>query len=82
MSPFYDEQIRVNIGEAYLIAPIETLEHVVNVYKSLAEESDDPKPWLAVANQMQNWIDETGFFPEDYEGDELEELYEEDEIIE
>lgn len=69
MNPFYEENVRVDMGEAYLIAPIETLEHVASVYRTLGEESDDPAPWYLVAEMFENWISEKGFYPEDYEGE-------------
>ena len=75
MTPFYEESVRVDLGEALVIAPIETLEHVANVYRTLGEESDDPKPWYAVAEMFEKWIAEKGFFPEDYDD---EDLYEEE----
>lgn len=74
MTPFYEDTVRVEVGEAFVIAPIDTLEHVASVYRTLAEEQDDPKPWNAVAQMFEEWIAEKGFFPEDLEED--EELYE------
>ena len=76
MTPFYEDTVHVDMGHAYVIAPIETLEHVASVYRTLGEESDDPAPWNAVANMFEEWIATKGFYPEDIEDD--EDLYEEE----
>lgn len=54
--------VRLEPGEAYVVAPVEEFEHVILTYKQLAEEAEnsvDRDKWLGSATLFEEWVDQT-----------------------
>lgn len=56
--------VRLEAGEAYVIGPIEYFDHMVVVYKTLAdraETEEEKSKWLGTADWVASWADQTVF---------------------
>ncbi len=78
MSKKNNQKKKINIkilpGQAVYVADLAKLEHISGVYRSLAEDcesEEDKLAWLEVSEDIDKWIFETYFNPEeDYEDEE------------
>lgn len=66
--------IKINAGEAVFVAPIEILTHIAETYVELGnawESSEERDSFLAIADSIYQWSNNTYFNPEDgYEDEE------------
>jgi hypothetical protein len=52
----YKTKLNLEDGEAYVIAPLEFWEHMIETYRTLAEDQKSPEYWLEAADFVSRWI--------------------------
>jgi hypothetical protein len=65
--------VRVDKGEACVVAPEEVFEHIVEVFRIHAYETEDElerQNWLETAEHIQYWAERTVFKGEEQNDDE------------
>lgn len=59
MRKTHKEKVTLQVGEAYVIADQEFWNHVISMYESQAEDSEDA--WSEMANYVRSWVNDTLF---------------------
>lgn len=57
MSKTHKEKVTLNSGEAYVVADQGFWNHVISMYESQAETSEDA--WSEMANHIRSWVNGT-----------------------
>lgn len=64
--------VKVSAGQAVFVAELAVLEHIADLYRSMASTSEDPDSWMVVANSIIDWVNRT-YIPEGDSYDDEEE---------
>lgn len=63
--------VKVSAGQAVFVADLLVLEHIAELYRSMAFTSEDPDSWMVVADSIIDWASKT-YVPEGESYDEEE----------
>lgn len=60
-------KVTLESGEAFIVASVEQIEHMIFTYRELAEQLDsesDKQAWRDVADQIEYWLQQTAYLEE------------------